>query len=99
MNDFILIFIVAAYICVGVFVVVWMDNEYFDRKGEKNHRQVGGGRWPSGPSCCFSFIPRSVTALSTSATASARSICRPRCASSATSSATNPSTSIATPNL
>ena len=36
MNDYILIFIVAAYICVGVFVVVWMDNEYFDRKGEKN---------------------------------------------------------------
>lgn len=43
MNDYILIFIVAAYICVGVFVVVWMDGNYFDRKG--NNKSVEGWWW------------------------------------------------------
>jgi len=43
MNDYILIFIVAAYICVGVFVVVWMDNEYFDRKHD--NKSVAGWWW------------------------------------------------------
>lgn len=43
MNDYILIFIVAAYICVGVFVVVWMDRNYFDRKGE--NKSVAGWWW------------------------------------------------------
>lgn len=43
MNDYILIFIVAAYICVGVFVVVWMDENYFDRKG--NNKSVEGWWW------------------------------------------------------
>ncbi len=43
MNDYLWTFIVTAYICVGVFVVVWMDRNYFDRK--RDDKSVAGWWW------------------------------------------------------
>ena len=60
MNDFLFALIIAAYITSGIFIVLWMEENYFDAKyGRESSKNGAFGVFSSGLSSCLSRVPKS----------------------------------------